>query len=80
DQLVLLSMGARVVSEQEEPHLYEILTRLCAIAGITRPRIAIVDKSIPNAFATGRNAKNSVIAVTTGLKSMLSQEELEAVL
>ena len=80
DRMVLFSMGARVVSEQEEPRLYETLTRLCAIAGITRPRIAIVDKDIPNAFATGRNAKNSVIAVTTGLLSMLNQEELEAVL
>ena len=80
DQLVLRSMGARVVSEQEEPHLYEILTRLCAIAGISRPRIAIVDKAVPNAFATGRNTKNSIIAVTTGLLSMLNQEELEAVI
>jgi heat shock protein HtpX len=80
DRLVLFSMGARVVSEQEEPHLYETLTRLCAIAGIPRPRLAIVNKAIPNAFATGRNAKNSVVAVTTGLLSMLNQEELEAVL
>lgn len=80
DQLVLLSMGARVVSEQEEPHLYETLTRLCAIADITRPKIAIVDKAVPNAFATGRNPQHSVIAVTTGLLSMLNQDELEAVI
>jgi heat shock protein HtpX len=80
DRLVLLSMGARVVSEQEEPRLYEIMTRLCAIAGMTRPRIAIVDKTMPNAFATGRNARNSVIAVTRGLLSTLNQDELEAVL
>jgi heat shock protein HtpX len=80
DRLVLFSMGARIVTEQEEPRLYETLTRLCAIAGITRPRIAIVNKAIPNAFATGRNAKNSVIAVTTGLLSTLTEEELEAVL
>ncbi len=80
DRMALFSMGARVVSEQEEPQLYETLTRLCAIAGITRPRLAIANNSIPNAFATGRNAKNSVIAVTTGLRSMLDQEELEAVL
>lgn len=80
DRLVLLSMGARLVSEQEEPHLHQVMTRLCAIGGITQPRIAIVDKAIPNAFATGRSPKNSVIAVTTGLLSMLNQEELEAVL
>jgi len=80
DKITLWSMGARLVTEQEEPRLYETLTRLCAIAGISRPRLAIVDKNIPNAFATGRNQKNSVIAVTTGLRNMLSQEELEAVL
>lgn len=80
DRLVLASMGARIVSEQEEPHLYEIMTRLCVIAGISRPGIAIVDRAVPNAFATGRNTKKSIIAVTTGLLSMLSQDELEAVL
>jgi len=80
DKITLWSMGARQVSEQEEPHLYETLTRLCTIAGIPRPRLAIVDNNIPNAFATGRNQKNSVIAVTSGLRTMLNQEELEAVL
>lgn len=80
DKIALMSMGAREVSEQEEPRLYETLTRLCAIAGISRPRLAIVDKDIPNAFATGRNQKNSVIAITTGLQNTLSQEELEAVI
>lgn len=80
DKIALMSMGAREVTEQEEPQLYETLTRLCAIAGISRPRLAIVDKDIPNAFATGRNQKNSVIAVTTGLRNTLSQEELEAVI
>ncbi|MDD1695434.1 MAG: zinc metalloprotease HtpX [Methanoregula sp.] len=80
DRMVLLSMGAREVSEQEEPHLYETLTRLCAIAGISRPKLALVDSAVPNAFATGRNPKNSVIAVTTSLVSSLNQEELEAVI
>jgi heat shock protein HtpX len=80
DRMVLLSMGARVVSEQEEPRLYETLTRLCAIAGISRPRLALVNSAVPNAFATGRNPKNSVIAVTTSLVSTLNQEELEAVI
>ena len=80
DKITLWSMGARQVSEQEEPHLYETLTRLCTIAGIPRPGLAIVDNNIPNAFATGRNQKNSVIAVTSGLRTMLNQEELEAVL
>jgi len=80
DRMVLWSMGARVVSEQEEPRLYETLTRLCAIAGISRPKLAVVNSAVPNAFATGRNPKNSVIAVTTSLVSTLNQEELEAVI
>lgn len=80
DKVVLLSMGARPVSEQEEPHLYEMLTRLCTIAGVPRPGLAIVDSRVPNAFATGRNQHKSIIAVTTGLLSTLNQEELEAVL
>jgi heat shock protein HtpX len=80
DRLVLMSMGAREVSAQEEPRLHETLTRLCAIAGIPRPRLAIVQSPVPNAFATGRSPAHSVIAVTTGLTSMLRQEELEAVI
>jgi heat shock protein HtpX len=80
DRLVLMTMGAREVSEQEEPRLHETLTRLCAIAGIPRPRLAIVQSPVPNAFATGRSPGHSVIAVTTGLTGMLNQEELEAVI
>lgn len=80
DRMVLWSMGAREVSEQEEPHITETLTRLCAIANLPRPRLALVDSAVPNAFATGRNPKNSVIAVTSSLVNTLSQDELEAVL
>lgn len=80
DRMVLASMGARVVSEAEEPHIYQILTRLCAITGMPRPKLAIVDSPVPNAFATGRNPGASVVAVTTGLVSRLNPEELEAVI
>lgn len=80
DRLALMTMGARIVSEQEEPRLYETVVRLCAIADMPSPRIAIVKNQIPNAFATGRSPGSSVVAVTTGLKDMLSREELEAVL
>ncbi len=80
DRMVLFSMGARIVSEQEEPRLHQIVTRLCAIGGIPQPKIAIADKAIPNAFATGRSQKKSVVAVTTGLLSMLNEGELEAVI
>jgi heat shock protein HtpX len=80
DKMVLATTGARVVTEQEEPRLYETLTRLCAIAGISRPQLAIVESPVPNAFATGRSPRHSVIAVTTALKNELDQDELEAVI
>ena len=80
DKLALWSMGGRIVSEQEEPHLHETVSRLCAIADLPKPKIAIVESNIPNAFATGRSKDSAVVAVTTSLKQKLSQPELEAVL
>ncbi|MCZ7357750.1 MAG: zinc metalloprotease HtpX [Candidatus Methanoperedens sp.] len=80
DKLVLWSMGARIVTEQEEPRLHETISRLCAIADLPKPKIAIVESSVPNAFATGRGKNSAVVAVTTSLKQKLSQPELEAVL
>lgn len=80
DRLILSSMGARIVSESEAPELHEIVTRLCAIANLPKPKIAIVNTSMPNALATGRNQKNAVVAVTTGIMNQLDRSELEAVL
>jgi len=80
DRMVLWSMGARLVSESEAPNLHETVSRLCAMADLPKPRIAMVNSSIPNAFATGRNQKNAVVAVTSGLMRQLNQSELEAVL
>ncbi len=80
DKMVLLSMGAKIVSESEAPELHEIVTRLCSIAGLPKPRIAVVRSNVPNAFATGRNQKNSVVAVTTAIMQQLNKSELEAVL
>jgi heat shock protein HtpX len=80
DKLVLWSMGGRIVSEQEEPRLHETVSRLCAIADLPKPKIAVVESSVPNAFATGRSKGSAVIAVTTSLRQRLSQAELEAVL
>lgn len=80
DKLVLMSMGAKVVSESEAPQLHETITRLCAIADIPKPRIAVVNNSVPNAFATGRSPKHAVVAVTTGIQQQLNKQELEAVL
>ncbi len=80
DKIVLWSMGGHIVSEQEEPRLHETVARLCAIADLPKPKIAIVNSDVPNAFATGKSKGSAVIAVTTSLKQRLSQPELEAVL
>lgn len=80
DKLVLMGTGARIVSEDEAPELYAIVRRLVIEANIPMPKIAIVDTPIPNAFATGRNPKNAVVAVTTGLLRTLNKDEIEAVI
>lgn len=80
DRMVLAAMGARVVSEEEEPQLYQTLTRLSALAGMPRPQLAIVDSTVPNAFATGRSPRHSVLGLTRSLVRMLNPEELEAVI
>jgi len=80
DKLILRSMGAKIVTESEEPKLHQIVSRLCANADLPMPKIAVVKTSMPNAFATGRNQKNAVVAVTTGIMARLDNNELEAVL
>ncbi|HZU17542.1 MAG TPA: zinc metalloprotease HtpX [Candidatus Dormibacteraeota bacterium] len=80
DQLVMASIGAREVSEAEAPRLHDIVTRLAQTTDLPKPRVAIVDSPVPNALATGRNPRHSVVAVTTGLLDRLTPEEVEAVL
>jgi heat shock protein HtpX len=82
DKIALAAAGARVVSPGEAPELHGIVDRLCALADMDKPRVAIAPARMPNAFATGRNSKNSVLCVTDGLlyHSQLTQEELEGVL
>ena len=80
DKMILKSMGAKIVTEREEPELHQIVSRLCANANLPMPKVAVVKTSMPNAFATGRNQKNAVVAVTTGLRERLDNNELEAVL
>src|SRR6185437_2454517 len=82
DKIALAAAGAREVSPKEAPELHGIVDRLCALADMEKPRIAIAPARMPNAFATGRNSKNSVLCVTEGLlyHSGLTQEELEGVL
>jgi heat shock protein HtpX len=83
DKIALAAAGARVLSPQEMPELQGMVERLCALADMDKPRIAIAPTSMPNAFATGRNSKNSVLCVTEGLLSTrlgLEKDELEGVL
>jgi len=80
DKIALLSMGAQIVDEAQAPQLHEMIGRLAAQANLPKPRIALVNTSLPNAFATGRDAKHAVVAVTTGIYNQLSPQEMEAVL
>jgi heat shock protein HtpX len=80
DKIVLSSVGARVIEPSQAPELYGTVQRLVQQADLPMPKVAIMDSSMPNAFATGRGPKHAVICVTTGLLRQLSQPELEAVL
>jgi heat shock protein HtpX len=82
DKIALAAAGAREVTPQEYPQLHGIVDRLCALADMDKPRIAVAPTQLPNAFATGRNSKNSVLCVTEGLLRLpsLTDEELEGVL
>jgi heat shock protein HtpX len=80
DKLVLMSTGAKEVSPQEAPELHSIVERLAMRADMPKPRVAVMPTSIPNAFATGRNPSNAVVAVTNGLMQQLTTQEVEAVL
>jgi len=80
DKLALAASGAKVVSREEAPALHEMVERLCAMADLPKPKIAIMDTPVPNAFATGRSPKHAAIAVTTGLWERLEPQEIEGVL
>ncbi|RQD83703.1 MAG: zinc metalloprotease HtpX [Methanocalculus sp. MSAO_Arc2] len=80
DKLVLMSTGARVVEEDEYPELHRMVERLCATADIPKPRVAIMQSPVPNAFATGRSPRKGVVAVTDSIMRILSKDELEAVI
>jgi len=80
DKIALAASGAKIVSEEEAPELHATVERLCGMADLPKPRVAIVDTDVPNAFATGRNPKHAVVAVTTGLWRRLEPKEIEGVL
>ncbi|TSB18621.1 zinc metalloprotease HtpX [Streptomyces sp. NBC_01525] len=80
DRIAAFSMGAREVTPEQAPELHGAVDRLCALADMPKPRVAIAETDVPNAFATGRNQKNSMVCATTGLLRRLEPEELEGVL
>jgi len=80
DKLALRASGAKVVQRDEAPELHDMIERLCAMADLRKPRVAVIETDVPNAFATGRNQKHAAVAVTTGLWNRLEPQEVEGVL
>jgi heat shock protein HtpX len=80
DRIAAFGMGAREVTPEQAPELHAAVDRLCALADMPKPKVAVADSDVPNAFATGRNQKNAMVCATTGLLRRLEPEELEGVL
>jgi len=80
DKMVLWSTGARIIESDEYPDLHRTVERLCKDADLPKPRIAIMQSPVPNAFATGRSPKHAVVACTDSIMRLLNKDELEAVL
>src|SRR5438067_9543131 len=80
DRIALFGMHGRVVSREEAPELHAIVERLCALADMPKPQVAIADTDVPNAFATGRSTKRAVVCATSGIMRRLDADELEGVL
>ncbi len=80
DRIALYSMNGQVVTPEQAPRLHGIVDRLCAVADMPKPTVAIARTDVPNAFATGRTPKRAVVCATTGLMERLDEKELEAVL
>jgi heat shock protein HtpX len=80
DKLALKAAGAKIVEPHEAPQLHDMIERLCAMADLPKPRVAIIDTDVPNAFATGRSPKHAAVAVTRGLWQRLEPQEVEGVL
>ena len=80
DKIALAASGAKIVSREEAPELHDMVERLCALADLPKPKVAIMDTPVPNAFATGRSPKHAAVCVTTGLRNRLEPKEIEGVL
>jgi heat shock protein HtpX len=80
DKLAIMSSGAKPVTREELPRVYQIVERLCGKTGLPMPKIFVIPTGSPNAFATGRNPKHASVAVTAGILDLLNDDELEGVL
>ena len=80
DRVALAGLGGHEVTPQQAPELHAIIDRLCALADMPKPRVAVAETDLPNAFATGRSPSRAVVCVTTGIMRRLTRAELEGVL
>jgi len=80
DKLGLAAMGAKEVTPEEAPGLHAMIDRLCIQADLPKPKVAVADTDVPNAFAMGRSPKNATVCATTGIMKTLSPAELEGVM
>lgn len=80
DKIVLWSTGAKIVNREQFPELHDLVERIVARNNLPKPRIAVINTEMPNAFATGKTPKSSIVTVTTGLMDQLETEELEGVI
>ena len=80
DKLALRMAGAREVSREEEPQLHAMVGEVAQLAGVPMPKVYVIENESPNAFATGRNPQHAVVAVTTGIRRILTDRELRAVI
>ena len=80
DRMIMWSTGAKQVDRSQEPELFAMVERVAMKADMPMPKVAVINSMVPNAFATGRNPKNALVAVTAGIRQRLSDRELEAVM
>ncbi|MBS2539760.1 zinc metalloprotease HtpX [Catenulispora sp. NF23] len=80
DRIALAALKGHIVTAEQYPQLHAIVDRLCALADMPKPKVAVAELDVPNAFATGRNADHAVVCVTTGILGLLDEKELEGVI
>src|SRR5271167_1600437 len=80
DKIALISSGARPISREQAPRLYEVMERLAGKSNLPMPKLYLIPQAAPNAFATGRNPSHASVAVTQGLLELMDDEELEGVI